>query len=68
MKIPVLSPNHYWARNSTKSGSVIQAIQTIKDHSKIEALKKDMLEAIAPYYTDNEMRLDYLITIAIKKK
>ena len=68
VKIPVLSPNHYWARNSTKSGSVIQAIQTIKDHSKIEALKKDMLEAIAPYYKDNEMRLDYLITIAIKKK
>ena len=28
VKIPVLSPNHYWARISTKSGPVIQAIQS----------------------------------------
>ena len=49
VKIPVLSPNHYWARTSTKSGSVIHAIQTIKEPSKIEALKKDVLEAISPY-------------------
>ena len=67
VKIPVLSPNHYWARTSTKSGSVIQAIQAIKDHSKIKALKKDVLEAIAPYYKDNELKLDYLITKATKK-
>ena len=66
VKIPVLSPNHYWARTSTKSGSVIQAIQAIKEPSKIEALKKDVLEAIFPYYTDNELRLDYLITVATK--
>jgi ubiquinone/menaquinone biosynthesis C-methylase UbiE len=68
VKIPVLSPNHYWARTSTKSGPVIQAIQTIKDLSKIEDLKKDVLEAISPYYKDNELKLDYLITIATKKK
>jgi hypothetical protein len=68
VKIPVLSPNHYWERMSTRSGPVIQAIQTIKDPSKIEALKKDVLEAIKPYYKDNELRLEYLITKAIKKK
>ena len=68
VKIPVLSPNHYWSRISTSSGPVIQAIQSIKEPSMIEALKKDVLEAIAPYYKDNELRLDYLITIAIKKK
>jgi ubiquinone/menaquinone biosynthesis C-methylase UbiE len=67
VKIPVLSPNHYWKTTSTRSGPVIQAIQTIKEPSKIEALKKDVLEAIAPYYKDNELRLDYLITKAIKK-
>ena len=44
VKIPVLSPNHYWTRISTKSGPVIQAIQAIKEPSKIEALKKDVLE------------------------
>jgi ubiquinone/menaquinone biosynthesis C-methylase UbiE len=67
-KIPVLSPNHYWARTSTKSGPVIQAIQSIKDLSKIEDLKKDVLQAISPYYKDNELKLDYLITVGTKKK
>jgi ubiquinone/menaquinone biosynthesis C-methylase UbiE len=67
-KIPVLSPNHYWARTSTKSGPVIQVIQSIKDLSKIEDLKKDVLQAISPYYKDNELKLDYLITVATKKK
>ena len=68
VKILVMSPNHYWARTSTKSGSVIHAIQVIKEPSKIEALKKDVLEAISPYYKDNALTLDYLITKAIKKK
>jgi hypothetical protein len=68
VKIPVLSPNHYWKTTSTRSGPVIQAIQTIKDGSKIKALKKDVLEAIDPYYKDNELKLDYLITKAMKKK
>lgn len=68
VKIPVLSPNHYWKTISTKSGPVIQAIQTIKDPSKIEALKKDVLEAISPYYKDNELKLDYLITKATKNR
>jgi len=55
----MLSPNHYWARTSTTSGPVIQAIQSIKDPLKIDALKKDVLKAIAPYYKDNELLLVY---------
>jgi len=31
-------------------------------------LKKDVLEAISPYYKNNALTLDYLITKAIKKK
>ena len=30
VKIQVVSPNHYWKATSTKSGPVIQAIQTIR--------------------------------------
>ena len=45
VKIPVLSSNHYWSRISTRSCPVIQTIQTIKESSIIEALKKDVLEA-----------------------
>jgi ubiquinone/menaquinone biosynthesis C-methylase UbiE len=67
VRIPLLSPNHYWKMMSTKSGPIIQAIQTLKDAQKIESLKKDVLQAIVPYTQDNALRLDYLITCAVKK-
>ncbi len=63
---PILSPNHYWKMASTKGGTLIQAIQAIKDPQKVEDLKKDILQAIAPYIHDNELRLDYLVTLDIK--
>jgi SAM-dependent methyltransferase len=67
VSIPMLSPNHYWRMVSTKSGPLIQAIQTLKDPQKVESLKKDVLQAIAPYTHDNMLRLDYLVTVAIKE-
>jgi SAM-dependent methyltransferase len=66
VNIPMLSPNHYWRMASTKSGPLIQAIQTLKDTQKVESLKKDVLQAIAPYTHDNTLRLDYLVTMATK--
>jgi SAM-dependent methyltransferase len=66
VKIPLLSPNHYWKMASTKMGPIIKTIQTLKDPQKIESMKKDILHAIAPYILDNVLRLDYLITRAIK--
>jgi ubiquinone/menaquinone biosynthesis C-methylase UbiE len=64
--IPMLSPNHYWRMMSTKSGPVMQAIRALKDTQKVESLKKDGLQAIAPYTHDNMLRLDYLVTMALK--
>ncbi len=66
IKKPVLSPNHYWQTASTKGGTLMQAIQTLKDPQKVEDLKKDILQAIAPYMHDNVLRLYYLITLATK--
>jgi SAM-dependent methyltransferase len=66
IKKPVLSPNHYWETSSTKGGSLVQAIQTIKDPQKIESLRNDILQAIVPYLHENILRLDYLITVATK--
>jgi hypothetical protein len=63
----MLSPNHYWRMASTKSGPLIQAIQTLNDAQKVESLKKDVLRAIAPYTHDNMLRLDYLVTVAVRK-
>ena len=48
VKIPVLSPNHYWARTSTKSGSVIQVIQAIKEPSKVEVFEKRCARGYIP--------------------
>jgi SAM-dependent methyltransferase len=45
---PILSPNHYWKMAITKGGTLIQAIQTIKDPKKAEDLKKDIMQAITP--------------------
>jgi hypothetical protein len=60
VKIPfVLRPNPYWTRTSTKSGLVIQAIQSIKEPSKIKALEIDELKDIAHHYKDNELILAY---------
>jgi SAM-dependent methyltransferase len=66
VNIPMLSPNHYWRMASTKSGPLMQVIQNLKDAQKVESLKKDVLQAIAPYTHDNMLRLDYLVTMAIK--
>lgn len=63
---PIVSPNHWWKMSSTTAGSLIHAIQILKEPQKIESLRKDVLEAIAPYTYDNVLRLDYLITAAIK--
>jgi hypothetical protein len=73
VSIPVLSPNHYWRIVSTKFGPLMQAIQTLKDTRKVESLKKDVLQAIAPpaiapYTNDNMLRLDYFVTVAIKEE
>ena len=52
---------------STKSGPLMKAIQNHKDTRKFESLKKDALQAIAPYTNNNMLRLDCLVTVAIKK-
>lgn len=68
MKIPLSSPNHYWKMAITKMGPIINAINNLKDAQKIEDLKMDLLKAILlPYFHDNTLNLDYLITRATIK-
>ena len=63
---PIVSPNHWWKMSSTTAGSLIHAIQILNEPQKIESLRNDVLEAITPYIKDNVLRLDYLVTVAIK--
>lgn len=70
MNFPILSPNHYWREMSTKSGSMVQLIESFRksdNNEKIESLRKEYLTAIEPYIVDNAVRLGYLITIATKE-
>lgn len=66
---PILSPNHYWHEITTKSGSMIQLLQSLKKQNndeKIDSFRKDYLKALEPYVDGNVLRLGYLLTIGKK--
>jgi SAM-dependent methyltransferase len=65
VNVPLLSPNHFWQLFSTKYGPMIRAIQTLES-AKVDALRHDLIQAIAPYFYENVLRWDYLLTIAMK--
>lgn len=65
VNVSLLSPNHFWQMFSTKYGPMIRAIQAVES-AKVEALRHDLIQAIAPYFYENVLRWDYLLTIAIK--
>jgi SAM-dependent methyltransferase len=65
VSVPLLSPNHFWQLFSTKYGPMIRAIQALES-AKVESLQHDLIQAIAPYFYENVLRWDYLLTMAIK--
>ena len=65
VNVPLLSPNHCWQLFSTKYGPLIRAIHALES-AKVEALRHDFIQAIAPYFYENVLRWDYLLTIAMK--
>ncbi|HEU4446843.1 MAG TPA: class I SAM-dependent methyltransferase [Nitrososphaeraceae archaeon] len=65
VNVPLLSPNHFWPLFSTKYGPMIRAIKALES-TKVDALRNDVIQAIAPYFYENVLRWDYLLTIAIK--
>lgn len=65
--IPTLSLNHYWKYMSTKFGPLIAALESINDKEKIDSLESDFKNSLTKYYSDNILKLDYLVTVAVKK-
>jgi SAM-dependent methyltransferase len=65
VNVPLTSPNHFWHLFTTKYGPMIRATQALES-AKVEALRHDVIQAIAPYFFENVLRWDYLLTIAIK--
>jgi SAM-dependent methyltransferase len=66
VNIPIMSLNHYWQFMSSKFGPLIDAVQKVRDDRKIDSLKNDYIRTLSHYYTDNILRLDYLVTVAVK--
>jgi ubiquinone/menaquinone biosynthesis C-methylase UbiE len=71
IKIPILSPHHYWQDTITKAGFMIQIIEALKkqnEKDKIDSFRKDYIKILEYYICDNELRLGYLITVATKQR
>jgi ubiquinone/menaquinone biosynthesis C-methylase UbiE len=69
INIPILSPNHYWHDTIAKSGFMIQVVESlIKQHEndKIESFRKEYVNTLQQYISDNVLRMGYLTTVAKK--
>ena len=68
VNIPLLSPNHFWLLFSTKYGPMIRAVQALggQGTDKVKDLEHDFVKSITPYIHENLIRLDYLLTLAVK--
>ena len=40
--------------------------KSVGDNKKINLLKNNFIRTLSRYYTDNMLRLDYLVTVAVK--
>ncbi|MGD1837440.1 MAG: class I SAM-dependent methyltransferase [Nitrososphaeraceae archaeon] len=66
INIPMLSPNHYWHQMSTRY-PVLGVVQSLNS-KKVEDMRIDFIKAIEPFIYDNILKLDYLLTMAVKKE
>ncbi len=67
--VPILSPNHYWQDTITKAGFMIQVIEALKDgnnESRIKSFKKDYINILEQFVSNNMLRMGYLLTVAKK--
>lgn len=66
IKVPILSPNHYWLYMSSKFGPVIRVVNSLES-TKLQDLRINFIKAIEPFIHDNLLKLDYLLTMMVKK-
>ncbi len=67
MLIPALSAMHYFEFQSAKAGPFIRVVRTLEPNpTQLAAYRKEILELVSAYLTDNTVRHDYLLTRATK--
>ena len=65
---PAVSVGHFWRLFSTKYGPTIKAVQSLGgDRAKVDALRRDFVQAAAPFWNQGVVKMDYVLTRAIKK-
>lgn len=69
IEIPVMSPNHYWHDTTHKSGYLMKIIKSLENQNKhdiIEKLRKEFIETLEIYFSDNRLRFGYLLAVGKK--
>lgn len=66
MQFPALSPQHYQHTMET-AGPGIRVVQALeKIPAKLAAFRREVVAAVSPYFRDNAVQMEYLLTRAIK--
>ena len=65
MKVPALSLPHLWDYMSASIGPLQKIVERLNDQpEQLSAVRQEMLELAEPYFSDNIMHQDYLLTRA----
>lgn len=65
---PAVSVGHFWRLFSTKYGPTMKAVQSLgADQAKVDGLRRDFVQACAPFWAGGIVKMDYVLTRAVKK-
>ena len=69
MRNPILSPPHFRANAELTVGPIMKLVQQLSatDPEKLAAFRRELDELVAVYLTDNVLRMDFLMTRALKR-
>jgi SAM-dependent methyltransferase len=67
MQFPALSPQHYQHTTETMGPGVrlVEALQ--KEPAKLTAFRREVVSTVTPYFRDNAVQMEYLLTRAEKR-
>jgi SAM-dependent methyltransferase len=67
MRAPALSPQHYRTVAEQTAGPIVKLVEALSSEpERLAAFRRDYEAAVMPYFKNNVMRLDYLMSRATK--
>ena len=68
MRVPALSLPHLWHYMSTSLGPLQKIVEGLtNDPESLGAIRNDMIQLAEPYFSNNIMHQDYLMTRAVAR-